>query len=77
MSEVDEENISENIVTQEQIVEDMPETDKTFVVPARDGQTNLSDVQLREMLSPLEYAVSIESKTEKAFDNPLWDNNRE
>ncbi len=35
-----------------------------------------SDPELRAKLSPEQFAVTQEDKTERAFSNPLWDNHR-
>jgi len=36
-----------------------------------------TDEELRKMLTPLQYKVTQEDATEKAFDNEYWDNERE
>lgn len=35
-----------------------------------------SDAELKEQLTPIQYAVSQNNKTERAFDNPYWDEQR-
>ena len=37
----------------------------------------MSDQELRERLTPLQYKVTQEDGTERAFDNAYWDNKRE
>ncbi|HET8815859.1 MAG TPA: peptide-methionine (R)-S-oxide reductase MsrB [Pseudidiomarina sp.] len=43
-------------------------TFKNFVKP--------TDAELKEQLTPIQYAVTQKDKTERAFDNPLWDEKR-
>ena len=35
------------------------------------------DAELRKLLTPLQYAVTQDEGTERAFDNEFWDNERE
>ena len=39
--------------------------------------SSMSDQELREQLTPLQYKVTQEDGTERAFDNAYWDNKRE
>lgn len=36
-----------------------------------------SDAELKEKLTPIQYSVTQKDKTERAFDNPLWDEKRD
>lgn len=38
--------------------------------------TKPSDKKIREMLTPLQYEVTQEGETERAFNNPYWDNEK-
>ena len=39
--------------------------------------SSMSDQELRQRLTPLQYKVTQENGTERAFDNAYWDNKRE
>lgn len=45
-------------------------------LPSWQNWSQPTEAQLRANLSPLEYKVTQEDGTERAFDNPLWDNER-
>jgi peptide methionine sulfoxide reductase msrA/msrB len=50
---------------------------KDSVAPRGRDFKKPSDQELRKKLTPLQYEVTQKNGTEKAFDNPYWDNERE
>lgn len=54
-------------------IADVPAPERDRVVRTTDGAT-VSDAELRERLTPLQYRVTQLDATERAFDNPYWDN---
>ncbi|GKT14553.1 Peptide methionine sulfoxide reductase like protein, partial [Aduncisulcus paluster] len=53
------------------------EEDNTQPVQKIDGYKRPDDVELREILTPLQFKVVREDGTEPAFSNEFWDNHRE
>jgi peptide methionine sulfoxide reductase msrA/msrB len=44
---------------------------------SQDSYRRLSDSELKQRLTPLQYAVTQQDDTERAFDNEYWDEKRE
>jgi peptide methionine sulfoxide reductase msrA/msrB len=52
-------------------------SETTKPVASQDSYRKLSDSELKQRLTPLQYAVTQEDDTERAFDNEYWDEKRE
>ncbi|MFP3360652.1 peptide-methionine (R)-S-oxide reductase, partial [Planococcus sp. SIMBA_143] len=51
--------------------------DREVDVPETQSAVTYTDEELKEMLTPIQYSVTQEDDTEKAFDNEYWDNKKQ
>jgi len=51
--------------------------DREVDVPETKSAVTYTDEELKEMLTPIQYSVTQEDDTEKAFDNEYWDNKKQ
>lgn len=74
--EVDYGKISDPTLDSTAAVRDAPAESQGVTTMAFENFRKPSDAELKERLTPIQYAVTQKDKTERAFDNPLWDEDR-